>query len=36
MKIFVIYVIGLWTINIQFNEDKRKLKLFASTFERKI
>ena len=36
MKIFVIYVTGLWIINIQFNKDKRKLKLFASTFERKI
>ena len=29
-------MIGLWIINIQFNEDKRELKLFASTFERKI
>ena len=36
MNIFVIYVIGLWIINLQFNEDKRKSKPFASTFKRKI
>ena len=37
MKIFVIYVIGLWiTSQVYFGDDKTKSTLFASKFKSKI